>query len=186
MSQNLRIFTKALYGFDAVVQRVQPDQWGNDTPCDGWTAKDLVAHECGVIDALSEMAETGQVAMPATPDVGDDPIGRWDETRERVLDALDTQGALHTHGAFWWGEMTIDQLVAFVTWDPLAHSWDLAKATGQDSHAADDVAAAALGTIGPMAETLRKMQLMGDPVDVPGDADAMTRFLGLTGRDPNR
>ncbi len=38
MSENLRNFAKALYGFDAVVQRVQADQWDADTPCDGWCA----------------------------------------------------------------------------------------------------------------------------------------------------
>jgi hypothetical protein len=27
---------------------------------------------------------------------------------------------------------------------------------------------------------------MGDPIDVAADAPAMARFLGLTGRDPNR
>ena len=184
MSENLRNFAKALYGFDAVVQRIQADQWDADTPCDGWCARDLVAHECGVIDALGQMAETGRIAMPATPDVGDDPVGHWNATRDRVLEALDTQGALHTHGSFWWGEMSIDRLVAFVTWDPLAHSWDLAQATGQDPHADQGVAESALRTIGPMAETLRKMKLMGAPVDVADDADAMTRFLALTGRDP--
>jgi hypothetical protein len=28
------------------------------------------------------------------------------------------------------------------------------------------------------------MNIMGEPVEVPADADAMTRFLGLTGRNP--
>lgn len=185
MSQNLRNFTKALYGFDAVVQRVEADQWSAATPCDGWCASELVAHQCGVIDALATMAETGQIAMPETPDVGDDPVDHWNTTRDRVLEALDTAGALHTTGAFWWGEMSIDQLCAFVVWDPLAHAWDLAQATGQNAHSDQGVAEAALGTIGPMADTLRKMQLMADQVDVADDADAMTRFLGLTGRNPN-
>ncbi len=36
------------------------------------------------------------------------------------------------------------------------------------------------------ADTLRRYGAMGDPVDVGPDADPMTRFLGLTGRDPNR
>ncbi|MDJ0771130.1 MAG: TIGR03086 family metal-binding protein [Ilumatobacter sp.] len=184
MSENLRNFTKALYGFDAVVQRVRPDQWDADTPCEGWCARDLVAHECGVIGAVAQMAETGEIAMPTMPHVGDDPVGHWDATRDRVLEALDTQGALHTHGNFWWGEMSIDQLVAFATWDPLAHSWDLAEATGQEAHADEGVAEAALATIAPMSETLRKMRLTAEPVDVPDDADAMTRFLGLTGRNP--
>jgi len=40
--------------------------------------------------------------------------------------------------------------------------------------------------IGANAETLRGMGLMADPIDVPSDAPAMTRFLGLIGRDPNR
>ncbi len=186
MSVNLRNFTKAIYGFDAVVQRVRPDQWDADSPCEGWCARDIVAHQCGVIDALTQMADTGQIAMPHTPDVGDDPVGHWDATRDRVLEALDTAGALHTTGAFWWGEMSIDELIAFVTWDPLGHSWDLAQATGQDAHADDGVAEAVLATIEPMADTLRQMQLMGPPVEVPADADAMTRYLGLTGRDPNR
>jgi len=46
------------------------------------------------------------------------------------------------------------------------------------------VAEATIATITPNANAFRAMQLMGDPVPVPADADAMTRFLGLTGRDP--
>ncbi len=38
--------------------------------------------------------------------------------------------------------------------------------------------------IEPNAEMIRSMGLMGQPVEVPSDADAMTRFLGLIGRDP--
>ena len=186
MRQNLRNFTRAMYGFDAVAQRVGDDQWGADSPCEGWTARDVVAHLCGTIEALTKMARTGEVAMPATPDVGDDPIGYWNTTRDDVLATLDQPGVINTEGAFWWGPMSIDRLLAFVQWDPLGHSWDLAQATGQDAHGADEVAESAIATIEPMADTLRKMNLMGDPVDVPADADAMTRFLGLTGRDPSR
>lgn len=186
MSENLRNFTTAIYGFDAVAQRVPDDQWDADTPCDGWCARDLVAHLCGTIEALTHMTRTGEVAMPATPDVGDDPLGYWNTTRDDVLEALDQAGAINTEGAFWWGPMSIDRLLAFVQWDPLAHSWDLARATGQEAHGDQTVAESAIATIEPMADTLRKMNLMGDPVEVAADADAMTRFLGLTGRDPNR
>ena len=40
--------------------------------------------------------------------------------------------------------------------------------------------------IGANAETLRRRGLMGDPIEVPENASAMERFLGLTGRDPYR
>lgn len=184
MSENLRNFTKAIYGFDAVVQRVRPDQWDVDTPCDGWCARDIVAHHCGVLEAVTAMVRTAHVAMPETPDVGDDPVGYWNRTRDDILETLDHPGSLQTTGVFWWGEMSIDQLLAFVQWDPLGHSWDLARATGQDIHADEVVALSAIATIEPMADTLRKMGLMGPPIEVAADADAMTKFLALTGRDP--
>ena len=38
-----------------------------------------------MIGAVAQMAETGEIAMPTMPDVGDDPIGHWNETRDRVL-----------------------------------------------------------------------------------------------------
>ena len=37
-----------------------------------------------------------------------------------------------------------------------------------------------------MTDTLRQMGLMAEPVAVDRDADAVSRFLGLTGRDPSR
>ena len=51
MSTNSRNYTKALYGFDAVVQRVPADRWDAPSPCEGWCARDVVAHASGVVDA---------------------------------------------------------------------------------------------------------------------------------------
>jgi uncharacterized protein (TIGR03086 family) len=185
MSTNLQNYTKALYGFDAVVQRVPSDRWDADTPCDGWCARDVVTHAAGVIDAVAEMARTGEVAMPEMPDADDDPVGLWNASLKSLLEALDQPGVIGKVGNYWFGESTIDDVLAFTTWDPLGHSWDLAKATGLDAHASNDVAEAMIASIEPNAEMMRSMGLMGQPVEVPSDADAMTRFLGLIGRDPN-
>jgi uncharacterized protein (TIGR03086 family) len=184
MSKNLRNYTKALYGFDAVVQRVPADQWDAPSPCDGWCARDVVTHAAGVIDAIAQMARTGQIAMPETPDAGDDPVALWNRSRDGVIEALDHPDVVGRVGNFWFGESSIDDLLAFTTWDPLGHAWDVAQAVGLDAHTSQDVAEAAIAIIEPAAETLRAMRLMGDPVEVPADADAMTRFLGLTGRNP--
>lgn len=184
MSTNLQNYTAALYGFDAVVQRVPSDRWDADSPCDGWCARDVVAHAAGVIDAVAAMARTGEVAMPEMPDAGDDPVGLWNASLKSLLQALDQPGVIGKVGNYWFGESTIDDVLAFTTWDPLGHSWDLAKATGLEAHASPDVAEAMIASIEPNAELLRSMGLMGQPVEVPSDADAMTRFLGLIGRDP--
>ena len=185
MSQNLRNFTAALYGFDAVVQRVGSDQWANESPCDGWCARDVLVHQMSVLAAVAEIARTGEMVGPEDLQLGDDPVADWSAARDDVLAALDRQGALQQAGQFFFGKPTVDALIGFVTWDPLGHSWDLAQATGQDAHADASVAQHAVETITPMVDTLRKYGVIGDQVEVGAGADPMTQFLGLTGRDPN-
>lgn len=186
MSQNLRNYTKALYGFDAVVQRVPAGRWDADSPCHGWCARDVVAHQSGVVDAVAQMARTGEVAMPGMPDPGDDPVGLWNASRDKFLEALDEPDVVKKVGNFWFGESSIDEILAFAQWDPLGHAWDLAQAVGIESCCSQEVALSSLATIEPLADTLRSMGLIGDPVAVPVDADPVTRFLGLTGRNPFR
>lgn len=186
MSEQLRNYTRALYGFDAVIQRVPDDRWDADSPCEGWSARDVVAHACGVMEAIATMARTGENALPSTPEAGDDPVGLWNRSRDDVLEALDRPGVLDQIGTYWFGESSIDDILAFAVWDPLGHSWDVARAVGLDPHASDDVAEASIAVISASADMIRSMGLMGDPVEVPADAPAMARFLGLTGRDPSR
>lgn len=183
MSRVLRNYTKALYGFDAVVQRVEPEQWDAPTPCDGWCVRDVVSHQAGVIDAVAQMARTGENAMPQMADLGDDTLAGWNASRDGVLEALDQPGVLHKRGNYWFGEATIEDILAFAQWDPLGHAWDVATAVGSEPHLSEEVAAASLAMLEPMADTLRGMKLIGESVEVSADADATTRFLGLIGRD---
>jgi uncharacterized protein (TIGR03086 family) len=131
------------------------------------------------------MARTGENALPATPDPVDDVVELWNTTRDDLLEALDHPHVLNRVGNYWFGEGTIDGILAFSVWDPLGHSWDVARAVGLDAHASDDVAEASIAVISANADMLRQMELMGDPVEVHADAPAMTRFLGLIGRDPS-
>jgi uncharacterized protein (TIGR03086 family) len=186
VTQNLRNYTKALYGFDAVIQRVPESTWDFDSPCEGWCARDVVAHACGVMDAVAEMARTGEMAMPGSPEPGDDPVELWNESRDGLLDALDRPNVINRDGKYWFGASTIDELLGFVVWDPLGHAWDLGQAVGLDPHLSADVAAASLSVIEQHADMFRSMQLMADPVEVAADADAPTRFLASIGRDPAR
>ena len=184
MSQQSRNYTKALYGFDAVVQRVPSDAWDADSPCTGWCARDVVAHAAGVMNAIETMARTGENALPGMPDPGDDPVALWNRSLDSLLEALDTPGALDRRGNYWFGESSIDDILAFSVWDPLGHAWDLGQATCLQAHGSDAVAEASMAVIGANADMLRDMGLMADPVEVPDDAPAYTRFLGLIGRNP--
>jgi len=53
---------------DAAVQRVPTDSCDNDSPCDGWTARDVVGHPAGVLNGVAHVARTNEMVLPGTPD----------------------------------------------------------------------------------------------------------------------
>lgn len=184
MSENLRHYITAIYGFDAVIRRVPDDGWDAASPCEGWTARDVVLHQIGVFDAVASMARTGELARPAPPESVEDLVAAWTESRDGLLESLDHPDVLRRRGPYWFGAMTIDNLLGVVMYDPLAHAWDVATAVGIDHHCSEGVATAALVRIEEISATLREFGLIGEPVEVPAESDALTRFLGLVGRHP--
>ncbi len=187
MSHNLRNITRAIYVFDAVARRMPDAAWSNDSPCEGWTALDVLKHQCGVLDALAHIAATGELQMPGMiEEEVTDPVARWGQTRDGVLAALDTQGALQHEDQWWFGPMTVDGLIAIVMWDPLTHAWDIGRAGGVDPHLPPDLCQISHDRIAGMHETALKWKLVAEPVDIGalGDADPVAKYLALVGRDP--
>jgi uncharacterized protein (TIGR03086 family) len=184
VSERLRDFTKAVYGMDAVVRRVPDDAWDQPSPCEGWSARDVVAHQVGVFDGIAHMAAGNEMILPTMPEDRSDPVGLWAEARDRVLATLDTEGALQHSGRYWFGPMSIDELLGITQWDPLTHAWDVARATGIDAVIDEELARKSFERISAIRPSLAKMRLVGDEVEVPEDADIVSRYLGLVGRDP--
>ena len=185
MSQNLRNFVQGIYAFDALVQRTAADQWQNATPCEGWNAADLVQHQCAVLNGVQAVAATGQMAKPTPPEDMSDPQAAWADTRDRLIETLDTDGTLGQQGPFWFNAPTVDDMIGIVLWDLVAHTWDLAQATDQPHHVADRLVQAAYDVVEPMSEMLVETKRTGAPIAVPADAPIMDRYLGLIGRDPS-
>ena len=184
MSENLRNFTAAVYGFDAVVQRLPEDAWDKPSACEGWSGRELLQHQCGVINGVAAIASTGQMAKPSPPEDLSDPVGTWNATRNGVLAALDQPGVLNQEGPFWFDAQTVDDMIGVVMWDPLAHSWDLAQTCGADACLNEEVSATCLTGIEARQSMLVETGRTAEPVEVPSDAPASVRFLGATGRNP--
>jgi hypothetical protein len=64
------------------------------------------------------------------------------------------------------------------------HTWDLARATGQDDRLDPDFCAQAFAGMEPLADVLASSGQYGPRVPVPDDADVQDRLIGLIGRDP--
>ena len=182
MSENLRTFTQAIYAFDAVVRRVPSDRWDAQTPCDDWNASQLVEHQCAVLNGVATIAETGEMAAPTPSPDNDDPVAMWDECRSRLLAALDTQGALHQEGPFWFRAATVDDLCAAVTWDPVTHAWDLAVAVGIDHGLSDQLLERTMATVEPRMAMLSESGRTAAPIEVGPDASTIERYLAMVGR----
>ena len=184
MSLNKRNFTRAIYVFDAVVQRVPSDKWDNQSPCDDWTARDVLRHQCGVLQAMAATLNSGETVPPQSIDSAEIPIAVWAETRDSVLGELDEPEILDREGKFWFGPMSVDQWIQVVQWDPITHAWDISKAAGIESHIPDDLASVSHEVISGIRETLHKWGLVADEVEIAENASASEKFLALIGRDP--
>ncbi len=83
------------------------------------------------------------------------------------------------------GSVALPEAVSrFFTGDVFMHTWDLARATGQDDTLDPDLCATMLAGMEPIEDVMRGSGQYGQRVEVPADADAQTRLLGFIGRDP--
>jgi uncharacterized protein (TIGR03086 family) len=83
------------------------------------------------------------------------------------------------------GEVPLPEAVdRFYTPDVFMHTWDLARATGQDESLDPGKCAELLEGMLPIDDLLRRSGQYGPRVDVPESADVQTRLLAFIGRTP--
>jgi uncharacterized protein (TIGR03086 family) len=186
MSANLRNYTAALFGLDNVIRNVPADAWGNATGCDGWTARELTGHAIGVVNNVAARAGLGELTDPfVNPGefAGHDIYAHWYEIRNRVLEALDQPGVLQTEVNHGGNTVTVDAFLGAMLGDALIHTWDLAKATGGDTHLdAKLVAIVHTALLSRDPAVLRAPGRFGPAVHVPDSANAVTKLMAFAGR----
>ncbi|MET7965248.1 TIGR03086 family metal-binding protein [Micromonospora sp. NPDC005305] len=158
--------------------------WDAPAPVAGWTARDVVRH---LTEWLPPFLATGSgIRLPAVPSVDDDPAAAWQTHCDAVQSLLDdpaTAGRLLSHPHV--GELPLDRAIdQFYTADVFMHTWDLARATGQDERLDQDFCAQLLAGMETMEEIIRSSGEYGPRVPVKEHADPQTRLLGFIGRDP--
>ena len=159
-------------------------EWAAPTPVPGWAARDVVRHLTEWFPALLA-AGTG-TDLARGPAVDDDPVGAWNVHQHAVQALLDdpaTASRMFSH--LQVGELPVDRAVdQFYTTDVFMHTWDLARATGQDDRLDPDFCAELLAGMEPMEDVMRSSGHFGERVPVPVGADPQARMLGFIGRDP--
>lgn len=188
MSENLRWYTKALYGFDHVVRLAPADGWDRTSPCPGWTARSVAGHVLAIQRyfeaAIAGREPTMNPMVDPHEHAGNDPAAAWARARDAILAAVDQPGVLERVVRSFSGEKPVDELIGFNVVDTTIHSWDLASALGVDDRLDPGLVARASELIAPRAEQMRTPMVFGPRVALGPDADAQAALLALTGRTP--
>ncbi len=171
-------------GLNARVEAVPADKWENQSPCDDWTARDVVRH---VVDTSGMFLGFVGKDAPGGPPVDDDPVGAWHAARDAIQAALDDPAVATTEYDGFTGRATFEAGVdRFLSADALIHTWDLARATGLDEQLDPDDVEASLAAMEAMeaefGAMMRQSGAFGAEVEAPHDADHQTRLLHFLGR----
>ena len=157
--------------------------WDAPAPPAGWVARDVVRHLVAWVPGM--FAPVG-VAAEAGPSVDDDPVAAWAHVSAALqagLDDPDTASRTMQFGPA--GEHTVAAAVdRFVTPDVLVHTWDLARATGQDDTLDAELSVSVLEGFVMMGDALVASGHFGPAVAVADDAPVQVRLVAASGRDP--
>jgi uncharacterized protein (TIGR03086 family) len=167
-------------GFDAAVRAVVPDQWGAQSPCEEWTARDVVVHV--VENHRSVIASVrGGESEPLGAD--EDPREAWESASRAIGKITGDPEAAAKEMDGPTGKMPAGQIIGqFMTMDVLVHTWDLARTVGADERLDEDSVRRAYEALKPMDAMIRQPNVFGPKLEPPVGADLQTEFLYFLGR----
>jgi uncharacterized protein (TIGR03086 family) len=167
-------------GFGAAVNAVAPDQWGAQSPCEQWTARDVLAHVVGNHRGVITSVRGGE-SEPLGAD--EDPKQAWENASRTIGEIAGDpeEAAKEMDGPT--GKMPAGQIIGqFVTMDVLVHTWDLARTIGADERLDEDSVRSAYEALKPMDAMIRQPNVFGPKLEPPKGADLQTEFLYFLGR----
>jgi uncharacterized protein (TIGR03086 family) len=130
MNEIIERYERITGQFTDRVRAVPADAWDNPSPCEGWTARDVVGH---LTEWIPGFFGAQGVEFPPVPSVADDPLAAWETVQTTIAEALADPKLAATPVETPFSTQSLAESVdMIVTGDVFTHTWDLARATGQD------------------------------------------------------
>jgi uncharacterized protein (TIGR03086 family) len=180
MSSTIEKYLRVAAGFSSRITECPDDCWSNPSPCDEWTAADIVEHVIGV--HRGQLAQIGaDVSLNS-----DDPItSRWQTTCDRFVNAMNDPELAGMPVSGPLGTVAFKQMAgSIVLHDLLVHTWDFAVATHQSTDLDNEAVSVALEKMQPMSDFIRGPAMFGPVVVPPVSASLQDQFLCFVGRTP--
>jgi len=163
-----------------LVEAVPDDRWASPSPCEGWTARDVVGHLVGNCALFLGFVDR---ELPPAPSVEEDPIRAWSSSRHALQAGLDDPAVAGQEFEGFMGRSTFEAGVGrFLCFDLVVHAWDLARAAGLDERLDPDAVRDVLAVAETFSDSARVPGVFGPALEPPPGADEQIRMLALLGR----
>jgi uncharacterized protein (TIGR03086 family) len=171
----------------AVLENVSADQMQASTPCASWDVSALINHMVGghqffVAGMRGEAPSGGD-----TDHSKGDFVAAFTEASSAFVAACQEDGALQKMVKMPFGEMPGAAVMGLAMTDTFTHAWDLAKATGQSTDLAPELAAQLLAQSRQMIQPAFRGEEGAAPFTAEqaapegaSNADQLAAFLGRT------
>jgi uncharacterized protein (TIGR03086 family) len=182
----VQLHRRSCEGFGDLVRRVGPDRWTAATPCSDWNVHALVNHLVNEnlwtppLMAGKTIAEVGDAFDGDL--LGADPVAAYDTAARAATEAVAADGALDRIVHLSFGDVQAAEYVGQLFVDHLVHTWDLARALGEDDLLDPELVAVAVEWFGPREELYRSAGMIAARPDLPAGAGDQDRLLAAFGR----
>lgn len=172
----------------AVLANVKPDQLDDATPCVSWKVRDVINHLVGgsYFFAAAMNGDTSGDDSDAPDFASGNFQAAYEEGSTRAVAAFAAPGAMERNVVVPFGEFPGSAWMGLAATDTFTHAWDLAKATGQSTDLAPELADQLLaGARQAISAEIRGDEPMPfaaekDCPDGATPADRLAAFLGRT------
>ncbi|MGQ0844276.1 MAG: TIGR03086 family metal-binding protein [Sporichthyaceae bacterium] len=174
-------YSRIATGFDDRIERLSPADFSTPTPCTAWDVRGLITHVVEVHRAIAAMVGGG-APQPVGPE--EDLVEAWRDGFAAVEAAVSSEtAAVEIVETLRSATMPFAAVVGgLLCADTIVHTWDLARATGQDDRLDPAGVAHAFATLQGFGEGIRAGGAFGPAIEPPAGADEQTRLVCFCGR----
>ena len=172
---SIELLQSSLATAQSVLKNVEQDQLALSTPCTDWNVRELINHFLGVqwyfhANAMSTPLDLTKL-LPADCTI-DDCIAALSDVSQANINAYSAEGIMEKLMPYALGELPGRDCARVAAHDLFIHTWDLAKATGQDTN------------LNPqLATTLFASIREGFPDSIRGDEGKWYKFEQTVGNE---
>lgn len=181
MNTTADLYRRADAPLSAVLSELSAEDWDRTSPCEGWTARDVVRH---LVQTERDFLGGHGLDLGAAPEaLASDPATAWEQHAATVVSVLEDDAVAGREYDGHFGRTTLgESIVTFYVFDMIVHRWDVARAGGRDDVLTDLEMDRIDSSIDAFGDALHMEGICKPGVEAPAGADRQTALLARLGR----